>query len=103
MVLMQTRTTSLFTALPLRNLISRAPCQAANGLETLSINGFPDISIKQSPGTNKYFNFKVIEVWEERGFPLLILHLLFSHSPPKTGSTILRSGIPYLGGVVRRC
>ena len=95
--LAQALTTSLFTVPLLRNMISSAPCQAANGLGTLSINGLPDISTEQSPGTNKYFNFTEIEVWEGWEFPLLILHLLFSHLPPARVSTILRSlpEIPY--------
>lgn len=95
--LAQALTTLLFTVLLLRNLISTAPCQAANGLGTLSINGLSDISIEQSPGTNKYFNFTEIEVWEGWGFPLLILHLLFSHLPPARVSTLLRSrdSLPY--------
>lgn len=87
----QTLTTSLFRVLPLRNLISRTPCGVANGLETLSINGFPDIGMSQSPGRNKYFNLKETEVWEGREFPLLILHLLFSQLPPVTVSAVLRS------------
>lgn len=76
--LVQTLTVSVFRALPLRSLISRTPCRAANGLETLSINGFPDIGMSQSPGRNKYFNLKETEVWE--GSSLCLLHINCSPS-----------------------
>lgn len=46
--LVQTLTTLLFTEQPLRSLISRAPCWAANGLGTLSINGFPVMGMSKT-------------------------------------------------------
>lgn len=76
---MQTLTTSLFRALPLRSLISRTSCRAANGLETLSINGFPDIGISRTQEeTNILISKK--QKYRREGSSLCLLGLYCSPS-----------------------